>query len=225
MNTSEVKEREPVALIDLDGTLADYDSAMVGRLAELQSPDEPPIEANWGSGPPWLEARRDLIKSQPGFWRNLPKIIDGFAVLDIINEVGFETHILTKGPFRTTSAWTEKVEWVRTMLPHVPVTISEDKGLVYGRLLFDDFPPYVERWLEWRPRGLVIMLDQPWNQGFEHPNVFRFFQYRKTEAEILKREIATSVRVRRTPEYDRRLRTRVDQDNALRMRLREVKDR
>lgn len=166
---------EPIALVDLDGTLADFDGSMAAKLAALRSPGEDPdIEAYGKEKHPWLEARRDVIKSQPGFWRNLPRITDGFAVLEMIRRVGFEVHVLTKGPFRTTMAWTEKVEWCRANLPDIPVTITEDKGLVYGRVLFDDWPPYIERWLAWRPRGLVIMLDHPWNQGFEHPNVLRY---------------------------------------------------
>ena len=53
------------------------------------------------------------------------------------------------------------------------VTITEDKGLVYGKVLFDDWPNYITRWLKWRKRGLVLMLDHPWNQSFFHPNVIR----------------------------------------------------
>lgn len=166
---------EPIALIDLDGTLADFDGAMAEKLSSLRSPGEDPALEVYGQEKhPWLEARRDAIKARPGFWRSLARIPDGFAVLEMIRQVGFEIHILTKGPTKTTSAWTEKVEWCQAHVPGVPITVTLDKGLVYGRVLFDDWPPYIERWLAWRPRGLVIMLDHPWNQGFEHPNVFRY---------------------------------------------------
>jgi len=158
-----------IALIDMDGTLVDYDAAMEKALAEIACPTEPKDSGDQ----PWMKARRRLIKKQPGFWRNLPPIPAGFVVLNEIRKVGFEINILTKGPFSTTTAWTEKVEWCRVYLPHVPVTITEDKGLVYGRVLFDDWPPYVVRWLQWRPRGLVVMLRQPWNEGFDHPNVVK----------------------------------------------------
>jgi hypothetical protein len=33
---------------------------------------------------------------------------------------------------------------------------------------------YIERWLTWRPRGLVIMPAQPWNEDFRHSNVLRY---------------------------------------------------
>ncbi len=174
----------------MDGTIADFDGAMQAGLAALRSPHEPEPDLvdGWKEGLPWLAARRQLIKNQVGFWRNLPVIEDGMLTLRLIERLGFETHILTKGPYKTTSAWTEKVEWCRHYLPETPVTVTEDKGLVYGRVLFDDWPSYIQRWLEWRPRGLVLMLDQPWNQGFEHPNVFRVKQlqkaYRAREQEI-----------------------------------------
>lgn len=167
---------ELVALIDLDGTLADFDGAMNDQLRLLASPAELE-DGSWNNmSLDHIEARRSVIKRVPGFWRGLKPIPEGLEVLDLIKKIGFEPHILTKGPFNTTSAWTEKVEWCRERLGRTPVTITEEKGLVYGRVLFDDWPNYITSWLKWRPRGLVVMLDQPWNQGFEHPNVFRHIQ-------------------------------------------------
>lgn len=121
-----------------------------------------------------LEARRALIKAQPGWWRELPRLELGFAVLDELRAQRFRLHVLTKGPFDTAGAWSEKVQWCRAHVPDAAVTITEDKGLVYGKVLVDDWPPYVQRWLEWRPRGFVVMPAQPWNVGFAHPNVLRF---------------------------------------------------
>ncbi len=45
---------------------------------------------------------------------------------------------------------------------------------MYGKMLTDDWPNYMIRWLEWRPRGLGIMPAQKWNEGFEHSNVVRY---------------------------------------------------
>jgi 5'(3')-deoxyribonucleotidase len=170
------KPTEPIALVDMDGTLADFDGAMQAELGRLMGPHEslPPERESWDELPPWIQARQDLIRRQPGFWRQLPLIPDGFAVLEKIRRAGFQVTILSKGPFKTPAAWTEKDEWCREHVPDTPVIICEDKGLIYGRVLFDDWPPYIERWLEWRPRGLVIMLDHPWNRSFQHPNVFRY---------------------------------------------------
>jgi 5'-nucleotidase len=175
-----MKPSDPIALIDMDGTICDFDAAMRDQLLVLMGPlealaigDNIPI---YDDTIPYLKARRDLVKRQPGFWRNLPPIPEGFAVLERMRKVGFNINILTKGPHNTTSAWSEKVDWCRQYVPDAQVTITETKSIVYGRVLFDDWPSYIKGWLEWRPRGLVVMLDSVWNRDFEHPNVFRYLR-------------------------------------------------
>lgn len=169
-----MKKSELVALVDMDGTLCDYDGAMLRDLERLQSPGDPPMSAHEGDKHPWLKARLDLIRRQPGWWRNLPRFELGFDVLGELQKLGFEVHVLTKGPASAPSAWTEKLEWCQQHIPGVPVTMTMDKGLVYGKVLVDDYPPYVERWLQWRPRGLVVMPAHPWNEGVSHANVIRY---------------------------------------------------
>jgi 5'(3')-deoxyribonucleotidase len=176
-----MNESEKVALFDLDGTLADYHSALKDDLEKIRSPYEPEIEnIDFDRAPPHLEARRHLITSQPGWWRRLEKFQLGWNVLEMTSEIGFSHVILTKGPVRKPSAWSEKVEWVTehshecSPLHGTGIIITLDKGLVYGRVLVDDYPDYVERWLQWRPRGLVIMPAQPWNETFMHPSVVRY---------------------------------------------------
>tara|TARA_Y100000310_G_scaffold175594_1_gene175656 strand:+ start:6291 stop:7055 length:765 start_codon:yes stop_codon:yes gene_type:complete len=170
---------EPIALIDMDGTLADYDIAMRRDLRVLTAPAEmEELEAcrtlhDLEAKPHW-KARMDMIKRQVGWWRTLERMEKNFEVVNLMRQMSFDLHILTKGPWRTTSAWSEKVEWCREHTPYASVHISEDKGLVYGKVLFDDFPPYILRWLTWRTRGLVIMPAHPWNEGFTHPNVIRW---------------------------------------------------
>lgn len=168
-----VDKSEKVALIDLDGTLADYDGAMRRDMALISTPGE---EIAWYDGAPaHMKARKTMIQDQPGWWLNLEPLPLGMQVVDIMGSLGFKMMILTKGPAkRNPNAWSEKVLWCRKHVPHIPVTIAADKGLVYGKVLMDDFPEYAERWLEWRKRGLVLMPAWPWNEGFSHPNVLRF---------------------------------------------------
>lgn len=165
-------DSDKVALIDMDGTLALYDFALFKALEELRSPNDPEVSLH-GHHPPWLRNRIKLIRQQPGFWRNLEKDELGFMTLDLLKELEYSLMVLTKGPVTTTSAWTEKREWCHEHLPGVPVTVTENKGLVYGKVLFDDYPPYIQAWLKWRPRGKVIMTHHAWNQDFEHERVFR----------------------------------------------------
>lgn len=136
----------PIALIDLDGTLANYDLAMATALERLRSPEEPLIGEDLHHGPPWLEARQDLIKQAPGFWQNLDLIPRGFEVIDVLRALSFRLMVLSKGPRSAPNAWTEKVLWCQRHLPDARVTIGEDKGM--DRLLFDDWPPYIQSWLD-----------------------------------------------------------------------------
>jgi len=169
-----MKPSERIALIDMDGTIADLDGQMQQDLEKMRSPGEPPFVPGPQDDPPHIEARKNAIKRQPGWWRHLPTLRDGFRIVHALQEAGFSLMILTKGPYKTTSAWTEKVDWCREHIPDAQVTIGEDKGLVYGAVLVDDWPLYIQGWLAHRPRGLVIMPDQPWNKDFHHPNVFRY---------------------------------------------------
>ncbi len=166
------RKNELVALIDMDGTLCDYDGAMRRDMAKISTPGE---KIDWyGDAPSWMTERKKLIQDQPGWWENLEPLELGMALSDAAEKLGYRRMVLTKGPSsRNHGAWTEKVRWCRSKIPGVPVTITEDKGLVYGKILIDDWPDYVSRWLEWRPRGFVLMPGQPWNEDFRHPNVMR----------------------------------------------------
>lgn len=173
MQENQEKASENVANVDLDGTTANYNDAMLAALETMRSPHEPKLDDPFKDTPPWLDARMMYVKNRPGFWSNLSPIPLGMKTLDVLRETGYRLNVLTKGPVRTTIAWTEKAEWARRNIPDAQVTITEDKGLVYGKVLFDDWPGYIKRWLVWRKRGLVLMLDHPWNQDFDHPNVVR----------------------------------------------------
>ncbi|MDP3639615.1 MAG: hypothetical protein Q8R53_00225 [Nanoarchaeota archaeon] len=166
---------ENIALFDLDGTLADYDGAMLRDLRKLAAPGETTYSLYHEDLPAHLEARKNAISRQPGWWADLEELTLGFDVLRECVDLGFQIHILTKGPRSKPAAWKEKVEWfqqhVLPLAPEADITITQDKGLVYGKVLIDDFPPYMLRWLEHRPRGLGFMPLSEQNKDFSHPNV------------------------------------------------------
>jgi 5'(3')-deoxyribonucleotidase len=159
----------------MDGTIADYVTAMHAAELTLMAPgEEQRLTAEDEDKYPYVKARRRLIKSQTDWWLNLGRIERGFRVVKMMEELGFRITVLTRGPKPHPHAWSEKVRWVQKHLPTARTVVMDDeKAIVYGRVLMDDWVPYIEPWLAARPRGVVILPDQPWNQGFTHPRVVR----------------------------------------------------
>jgi hypothetical protein len=108
-----------------------------------------------------------------------------------VRELRFRCYVLSKGPRKVSPAWSEKVDWCNEHLPDLPIHLSEDKGMVYGKVLVDDWPEYVERWLEWRPRGLVISVAQPWNVGLDVKFPSNVVRYDGTNLEQVRDRLAT----------------------------------
>lgn len=164
-----------VALFDLDGTLADYNGQMASDLHSIESPDELSILPSFGDKhPEYLENRRQMISRQFGWWESLPRIEYVFDLYYYLFAKGYCVNIATKGPSTKSHAWAEKLNWCRANTPEANVTITEDKSLLYGKILVDDYPGYAEKWLEYRPRGLVVMPEYNYNKGFDHPQVVKF---------------------------------------------------
>ena len=181
-----------IALFDMDGTVADFDGAMRRDLAQLANPSEiviPHCGPSDDEEPPWLKARKRLIKTQRGWWRNLPEHSPGMEIFHLTLNMGFSPMVLTKGPFRNSQAWEEKVDWCREHLPDTPVTITENKGIMYGKMLVDDWPPYGIGWLKWRPRGLLVVPAWPWNTLDQYPEDLHCNIFRYTGAEGDKRRL------------------------------------
>ena len=191
------KPHELVALIDMDGTVADFDGAMRRDLATLTSPGEQVIAAGPDDSdePLWLKARKKLTKTQPGWWRNLPVYGIGMAAythLRVGDVLAAPLDLL--GP-RLRAAVRPLGQDHHREARVAQVTITEDKGLVYGKVLVDDWPAYGIRWLEWRPRGLLVVPAWPWNTLDQypehlHPNIIRLTGDWPTELPLLLERIA-----------------------------------
>jgi len=169
------QDNENIALFDMDGTLCDFEGSMFEELEKLRSTNEEPIR-NWkGSKLEYVRNRTDIITRSEEWWANLPKFQLGWDVLEIAEELGYRRMILTQGPRRNPAALAGKKKWLDKHLGEdFDFTITRDKGLVYGRVLVDDYPPYIEGWVKWRKNGLVIMPANPGNENYEHPQVIRY---------------------------------------------------
>jgi len=176
---------DKIALFDLDGTLAGYHKTLTRDLNKLRSPLEKPIVIDYNNMPDYIVERKRLITNQVGWWENLPKIYSGFEILEWCKEIGYRIQVCTKAPDSADNAWSEKVKWIKKNMfkqgEHRNITITSDKGLVYGRVLVDDYPKFAEAWLKHRPRGLVIMPKTPACKGYSHKNVIIYDGKNKVE--------------------------------------------
>jgi hypothetical protein len=179
----------PVALVDMDGTLCDCAGAIARGFAELRGPCEDPRDEEKPDPPAHIAARRRLIMSMPGFWRNLQPLPLGFHIVEVLKELGFEAHILTKGPSAQSLGWMEKFDWCRQHVPHMPIVIAEDKRLVHGAVLVEDWPPYIGRWLQGCPHGLVIVPAQPWNTRIEASFPASSIRYDGTNLDVVRQRL------------------------------------
>lgn len=175
-NIARAKNIQPVCLFDLDGVLCDYDKALERDMEKLRSPKEKPFKSFFrDKEPDYIKARMDLIRSRSEWWERLETLPNGMKIYKILLDWHFRVVILTQGPRVNAEAWKGKLLWCRSNLnPDTDIVITRDKSLVYGKILVDDFPPYIEGWLSHRPRGTVIMPDQPWNRKFKHKQVIRY---------------------------------------------------
>ncbi len=181
-----MERTENLILFDMDGTLCDYDSALKKNLEELKSPDEKPLPENLREVPEHIRKRMDIIRNSEEWWETLPRFKLGWDILTIAQKLGYKIVILTQGPRKNPAAWSGKVKWIRKNLGDIDITITRDKSLVYGKILVDDFPDYVDSWLSHRSRGLVIMPAHPHNKDYSHPQVIR---YDGTDIERIKKAL------------------------------------
>lgn len=160
-----------VALVDLDNTLVDLQGQMDSDLHEVLGEDIKKISKKT------LESVEYLIKNKFNWWAGLQPLPFGMSIVEELRKIGFEIVICSKGPRRVISAWTQKVQWVQMYVPDANIVLTQDKSLIYGRLLVDDWPEYIKPWLEARPRGIVLMPATRFNKKFKHPRVYRMEKY------------------------------------------------
>jgi len=170
-----VRREDLVALVDMDGTVADFDGAMTAELAKMHGPSEPRVGTTAGKKlPRHIYARMRAVMNDHNWWANLPRLQDGFDILAELRRLGFYIMVLTQGSKKHPGSWSAKAEWCQRHLPNDDITVMRNKGLVYGRVLVDDYPPYARLWLRNRPRGLVIMPVHAGNIKFSHKRVVKY---------------------------------------------------
>ena len=170
-------ETSTIALFDMDDTLFDHNGQLNLDLEKLRKPEEEKYSFSLNNrAPEYIILRARGIRAPKGWWANLPKFQLGWDIWDLAGELGFHREILTRANIKNPNMWIGKVECiVKNFNPVPPITItSSSKSRHYGRVLIDDYPPYVSEWLNHRPRGLVIMPAQEYNKQMKNPQIIRY---------------------------------------------------
>lgn len=165
---------KPIALFDLDGSLAGYDESLERDLKSIAGPNDPELDMKNLYKIPYYKTRVHLIRNQPNWWLDLPILEEGYKIFKLAEKIGFDLHIATVGPDKHHNAWSEKLLWVKKHLGNLPVHIVSDKSLLFGHILYDDYPKYCKKWVDKNTQSVVIMPNKYYNSDFSHERVVKW---------------------------------------------------
>lgn len=159
----------------MDQTLFDYELVLKREFQKIKHPEEPEIKFKFDENPEYVKNRMDLITKSESFWEDLPKFQLGWDILEIAKKLDYQIMILTQGPRKNPAAWSGKKKCIdKHFGENFDITLTRNKGLIYGKILVDDFPGYIEKWTKWRKNGKVIMPANDFNKDYKHPQVLRY---------------------------------------------------
>jgi 5'(3')-deoxyribonucleotidase len=164
--------RRPIVLLDCDGVLADFVSAMLRVVYEVTGEAYRPEQVTefdfcraLGLGPTDAGNVMLAISGRRKFCARLvtyPGARDGVRRLREVADV----YIVTS-PWNSNETWTSEREWWLQHyfdIPHGRVIHASAKHLVRGDVFVDDKTSIVATWQRWNPDGLALRWNTPHNQ-------------------------------------------------------------
>jgi len=159
----------PVILIDMDGTLVDWDAGFFHQWKNLCHIDRTKsyYMEDCVTNPVYRESVLDLAYSK-GFFAGLPWMEGAKAALMEMKEAGFRVRIVTSPLRGSQYCAQEKIDWVRAHLGEEwldNLIICYDKTTISGDLLIDD-KPYDLHWPGWKHTLATwkqVIFDAPYN--------------------------------------------------------------
>jgi 5'-nucleotidase len=120
---------------------------------------------------------RERIFTTPKFWENLEPMPDFERIMKLAcdkykGDAG-EVYILTAAWPTYEDCWTEKVRWVKKVIPFFDphkIIFSWNKSIIKGDILIDDSPKYLETF-----NGDSVAYDWPYNR---HLKIGQEIEYR-----------------------------------------------
>jgi 5'(3')-deoxyribonucleotidase len=160
-----------ICLVDVDGVLADFVGSFLRCYSDLGGdiprgfewwewndyldlPDGDAIDGAWKHE--WLF--NTFLDPYPGAMQALRRLNARHEVYLVTSIASpWETHV----PART--------KWLRRHAPFLDirnqVIVANQKGIVQGDVLVDDYLENIRSWRAWNPKGRAVVIDHPWNEG------------------------------------------------------------
>lgn len=169
--------------VDVDGVLADFNSAFIDLIVEVAHRDLfPPrpfdipvwnYPERYGYGPEEMSAVWASINGSSSFWQTLPTYPETIAAMRYLRsrvQAGDDVYFVTNRSGATAKIQTER--WLRRFEFGSPtVLITSAKGLIAKALKFDVYvDDRVENILDvrmWSKDTRAVLFDRPWNQSVE----------------------------------------------------------
>jgi len=173
--------------VDLDGVLADWDTAFVKLLIDTSGRNLCP--SDWANPPCWdwpklygyttdeVSAAWEVIKASSYFWQNLKPYATTAQDIDALSlrrDTGDEVYFITARPgvrVKMQTEWWLKVHGYYQQFPVPTVLISSHKGLCAQALelnaYIDDRSENIIDVSNVVPRVKTFVMDRPWNRNLE----------------------------------------------------------
>lgn len=157
-------------LCDMDGVVADFCTTVLDRYNKKYD-DNLKVEDITSYGMHLVvkpECGLDIynIYAEEGIFANCALIPGAKEVLGYCLGRGHEVVFVTKAVDFSQYCFPEKQKWVNAHFPeigHEKMVFTGQKHLVRGDVLIDDHTNNLEKF-----EGRRILVDAPWNQGFDH---------------------------------------------------------
>ena len=140
---------KPIVLLDQDGPLADFDTAIALVLTDLGLDPSRLIRTTWHTSRDIedcfsAEVAEDVIDAvhAPGFFRDLPVTPGAQSGVKTLLDAGCAVFVCTSPKLANPSCASDKFDWITRHIPSLRrnVVVTKDKTLVHGHLLIDDKP-------------------------------------------------------------------------------------
>jgi 5'(3')-deoxyribonucleotidase len=166
-------EKRPVLLLDVDGVLADFMSAILGHVKELTGQSFVESEITEWDIFEFFERKSLNIKAaclerlaEPGLAAGLEPYPGSIEWVDRLK--GLTSLYIVTAPADISPTWAHERTWWLNRHYRIPadrIIYTASKHLVRGDIFVDDRPEFVCQWKKYNPEGIAVLWDHPYNRA------------------------------------------------------------